>query len=445
MKSRTRFLLYVAVLHVAIAALAVPLVVTNRAWLLAVEAFFVISLVTGFRLVRGIFANLDLLSEGARFLDEREFTTRFIETGSPELDRLVALYNRLVDDLREERTRLREQHHFFNAVIQASPSGIVVLDFEGGIDVVNPAAATLGFEASTAKGVQPASIAGPLGADVRSALAVGDPVVHTTSAGGKIRIVPGRFTDRGHERRFLLLEEMTAEVRAAEKSAYEKLIRMVAHEVGNSVAASGSLLQSSLAYARHLPAEDRRDFEDAVGVCLARLSTLNGFVRDLAEVVRLPEPRIQPCDLASLMRGSGLLLRAIAEKAGVSWSQSIPADLPLVLADRAQIEQAFLNIVKNAIEAAGPSGWVRSSACADGAVVEVTIENSSQGIDESVKARLFTPFFSTKADGRGLGLTLVREILLHHDAPFSLQSPEGGPTQFRFALVGQPSRDVPRS
>ena len=409
MNQRTRFLLYIAILHVAIAALAVPLIVKERVWLLAIEAFFVVSLLTGFRLVRGLFAGIDVVSEGSRFLDEGEFTARFVATGVAEVDRLVALSNRLADDLREERTRLREQHHFFNAVIDASPSGIVVFDFEGRIDIVNPAAARLlGVARDAARGVTAAALDAALGVDLAAALS--GTRVHTTSAGGKIRIVPGRFTDRGHERRFLLLEEVTTEVREAERSAYEKLIRMVAHEVGNSVAASGSLLQSSLTYSRHLPAEDRRDFEDAVSVCLSRLSTLNAFVRDLAEVVRLPEPRLQPCDLASLIRGSGLLLRASAEKTGVSWSQEVPEDLPFVHADRAQLEQAFLNVAKNAIEAAGVGGFVRVAAQAKGERVEVNIDNSSSGIDESVRARLFTPFFSTKADGRGLGLTLVREV-----------------------------------
>ena len=62
------------------------------------------------------------------------------------------------------------------------------------------------------------------------------------------------------------------------------------------------------------------------------------------------------------------------------------------------------------------------------------MENTSDGIDENVQARLFTPFFSTKADGRGLGLTLVREILTHHKAPFALVAPAGGPTRFSFSL-----------
>ncbi len=434
MSLRNRFLLYVAVLHVAIAALAVPLVVTNRLWLLALEIIFVASTLLGFRLVRGLFESLDLLAEGARFLDEQEFTTRFKETGRPELDRLVSIYNRLADALRDERTRLREQHHFLSQVLDASPSGVLVLDFDGRIELVNPAAArSLGLSAEAARGRRLLELEGALASDLVAA-AAGTARVHTTGAGGKIRILPGRFTDRGHERRFLLLEEMTEEVRAAERAAYEKLIRMVAHEVGNSVAASSSLLQSSLAYSRHIPAGDRPDFEEAVGVCLARLATLNGFVRDLAEVVRLPEPRLQPCDLASLLRGASLLLRASAEKAGVEWALTIDEPLPLVTADRAQIEQAFLNIAKNAIEAAGAGGRVFVSAARSREGVDVLVENSSSGLAEDVQARLFTPFFSTKADGRGLGLTLVREILVHHRAPFALTAPAGGPTRFTFSL-----------
>ena len=434
MSFKIRFFIYIAVLHIALAALVVPLVVTNRWWLVAVEGFFVASVLAGFRLVRGLFENLDLLSEGARFLDEQEFTTRFKETGRPELDRLVSLYNRLVDDLRDERTKLREQHHFLSAVLQASPSGVLILDFDGRIEMANPAAArTLASSSDDLRGRALADVGGTLGADLAAAATVGSRI-HTTGAGGKIRIASSRFTDRGHDRRFLLLEEMTEEVRAAEKAAYEKLIRMVAHEVGNSVAASGSLLQSSLSYSRHLPAEDRTDFEAAVSVCLTRLSTLNGFVRDLAEVVRLPEPRLQPCDISSLLQGASLLLRASALKAGVEWVLEIDEPLPLVLADRAQIEQAFLNIAKNAIEATGPGGRVRVRAAPRVDRVDVLVENTSSGIAEDVQARLFTPFFSTKSSGRGLGLTLVREILTHHDAPFGLTAPPGGPTVFTFSL-----------
>lgn len=438
MNSKARFLLYVAGLHLILAALAVPWLARERRFLLLVEVGFVVSLVVGWRLVRGLFANLELLAEGARFLDEQALTTRLLVTGRPELDRLVLLYNRLADDLRSERTRLREQQHFLGEVLRASPSGIVILDFDGRIELLNPAAARLlGMSIEDARGQRPRDLPGTLAADL-AVIRDGSTRGHTTGAGGKLRLVAGRFTDRGHERRFLLIEELTEELRTAERTAYEKLIRMVAHEVGNSVAAASSLLQSSLTYARHIPPDDRGDFQDAVGVCLTRLATLNAFVRDLAEVVRLPEPRVQPCDLSSLLRGAALLLRSSAERVGVAWALDVPDGLA-VLADRAQLEQAFLNIAKNAIEAAGNPGYVSATAHAVGDEVTVVVENSSQGLTEDVQARLFTPFFSTKADGRGLGLTLVREILTHHGAPFALTSPPGGPTRFTFALRRAPA------
>ena len=87
-----------------------------------------------------------------------------------------------------------------------------------------------------------------------------------------------------------------------------------------------------------------------------------------------------------------------------------------------------------AIEAADPFGRVSVRAWRDADRVSVLVENTSTGIPEDVQARLFTPFFSTKADGRGLGLTLVREILVHHEARFSLAAPLGGPTHFVFSL-----------
>ena len=165
--------------------------------------------------------------------------------------------------------------------------------------------------------------------------------------------------------------------------------------------------------------------------------------------LRQPAARLTP-DSATVsirsvrFRGASLLLRASAEKVGVEWSLEVRAPLPLVLADRAQLEQAFLNIAKNAIEAAGLAGRVAVRAAATSERVDVLVENTSDGIDDEVQARLFTPFFSTKADGRGLDLTLVREILVHHGAPFSLSAPKGGPTRFTFSLKPRPTSSTRR-
>ena len=100
--------------------------------------------------------------------------------------------------------------------------------------------------------------------------------------------------DRGFSRTFLLIEELTEELRQAEKAAYEKLIRMLSHEVNNSVAASNSLLTSCLVFAEQLPGESRADLEGALHVVMNRTAQLGAFMKAFADVVRLPEPRPRP-------------------------------------------------------------------------------------------------------------------------------------------------------
>ena len=108
-----------------------------------------------------------------------------------------------------------------------------------------------------------------------------------------MRVQRGTFLDRGFARSFLLLEELTEELRQSEKAAYEKLIRMMSHEVNNSVGASSSLLQSSLSYSAQLSGDDRADFERALQIAIDRMGQLNVFMRSFADVVRLPPPGVR--------------------------------------------------------------------------------------------------------------------------------------------------------
>ena len=166
-----------------------------------------------------------------------------------------------------------------------------------------------------------------------------------------MRVQRGTFLDRGFARSFLLLEELTEELRQSEKAAYEKLIRMMSHEVNNSVGASSSLLQSSLSYSTQLSGDDRADFERALQIAIDRMGQLNVFMRSFADVVRLPPPGRQAVNLVEVLRRIEGLVRADREARGIGWRWAIEEDPAVVTIDPVQIEQALLNIVKNAIEA----------------------------------------------------------------------------------------------
>ena len=143
MTLRLKFLVYLVALHAVFAACAVWFLRDQRPWLIAVEIYFVISLALGVWLLRAYFGPLRLIESGAQYLRDGEFTTRFTKTGQTDMDRLVEVYNRMVDELREERIRNEEQEQLLRKVMAESPGGVITLDVDGKVDSINPAAEAL--------------------------------------------------------------------------------------------------------------------------------------------------------------------------------------------------------------------------------------------------------------------------------------------------------------
>ena len=143
MSLSARFLAYLLLLHALFAGVAFLLLRGSRVWLLAVEAVFAVSLLLGLALLRGLRRGLQPLEEASRLLAESDFTTRFRDVGQPEVDRLIGVYNRMADELREERTRNQEQQGLLARILAVAPSGVVILDFEGRVAFANPAAGRL--------------------------------------------------------------------------------------------------------------------------------------------------------------------------------------------------------------------------------------------------------------------------------------------------------------
>jgi signal transduction histidine kinase len=426
----TRFLVYLVAMHLCFVGVAGWLLWDRRVWLLAVETFAAVSLGVGFLLLRDLCRGLQPLDEASRLLAERDFTTRFREVGQPEVDRLVGVYNRMADALREERTRNEEQQGLLARILDVSPSGVVILDYEGRVAYANPAAeALLGSSRGGLVGRVPGAGEGSLRAALGT-LEPGSALIVPLQGARRIRIHRGTFLDRGFQRSFLLLEELTEELRESERAAYGKVVRLMSHEVGNTVGAGRSLLESSLAYAARLPPADAATFREALGVVIARLGQLQDFTEGFADVVRLPRPRLGPCDLAVVAQSVATLLAPAGETRGTGLEVEADPAAPMVSADRTQIEQALVNVVKNALEAAGAGGRVGVRVGLQGGRAALEVEDSGPGLLPEVAERLFTPFFSTREEGRGLGLTLVREVLRQHGCDFGLEGPPGGPTRF---------------
>lgn len=435
---RRRVWIFLALLHVAFAAVAVRVLWEDPRWLFAVEALLGISLVLAIRFARSVLLPLGLIATGSELIAERDFTTRFRPVGQPELDRLVEVYNRMIDELRAERLRVREKNELLDRIVEASPGGIVIADPDGRVAEMNPAAATLlAIPAPSGVGRPLGELGGPVGAALAT-LSPEESRIVGLPDGRRVRLRRASFRDQGFLRHFFLVEELTRELRASERAAYGKLIRTMSHEVNNSVGAVGSLLGSLGGLAHQLPETRRETAVRALSVASERLESLAAFMQRLASVVRVPEPERRPCDVERLVDDVLELYAATFEDRGIAVERRRALDARLVALDKNQIEQVLVNVVKNAVEAMPGGGRLTvTTTCPEGAGdgLLLTLEDTGEGLPEPVREHLFDPFFTTKEQGCGLGLTLAREILGRHGFPFALEPRPAGGARFRVTLV----------
>jgi nitrogen fixation/metabolism regulation signal transduction histidine kinase len=435
MSLRTKFIVYWIVTHAVFAGATAYLLRDNRIWLLAVEIFVTFSFITALYLLKSFFRPLNMVMKGIDLIKDSNFSTVFQPSGQAEVDAIVHIYNRMLNNLQYERQRMQEKHFFLDKIINAAPFGIITLDFDENIALVNPYAERLLEKPFAQLTGQPVQSIGNTLSQTLVNLEPGRAEVIALPSRRKIRCTKSDFYDQGFQRYFFLLEELTEELRLSEKQAYEKLIRILSHEVNNSIGAANSLLQSCLTYKTQLTPGDQEDFEMAIGVVTSRTAHLNDFMRSYVNVIRLADPKRQLCNVKQMLENITLLFKADFMRRNIQLAWYVEEDvLPTVHMDRDQMEQVLTNILKNAIEAIGQNGTITIRLTMQGKKLALSIEDTGEGIPAEVKANLFTPFFSTKENGQGIGLTLIQEILTRHGFAFSLDSSPGENTKFSISF-----------
>ena len=430
--------------HLALGAMAFALLRDAGWWLLAGEAALIISMAVAVTLVRDLFVMPEILRTGADLIEEGDFSTRFRPVGEPDIDQLVAVYNRMIDRLRSDRQLMVEGNELLDKIVDVSPGGVVICDHDGCVSLVNPSAESflggaeilgrpLAALADRFSSVDTGPVARALVQDLpepgcSAVVALGD--------GRRLRCRRAEFRDRGFVRSFYLIEELTEELRLSEKAAYEKLIRLMTHEVMNSVTSVSSLLTSVQAYGDALADYDRVDFERALTVASDRMRNLGTFMNGFADVVRLPAPERRPCDVRELLDDLATLVKPSLEERRIRWEREGEPSLPAISMDKNQMEQVLMNLLKNAAEAIGEDGTITVRTGLVEGCPWLEIDDTGSGIAESAREELFTPFFTTKPDGCGLGLMVVKEVLSRHGFEFALTARPQGGARFRIVFGG---------
>jgi len=431
MKLKTKVLLAAIAIHAIFIYILAGLYTVNRTAFLIGEASIFISLILTYLLYRAISRPFDTISSGIASLKDKDFSAKLNNTGHREMDELIYVYNLMIEQLRQERLLQVEKSSFLEKLIEASPSGIIIFAFDGIIASVNPAAAEIiGLQQDSILGKPLAQISGRL-PEALSILETNVPKIVNLDGMKSYKCHKATFTDRGYTRTFITIEELTREIYTKEKNAYEKVIKMMSHEVNNSIGAINSLLNSCLNYKHQLNREDQEDYGTALNISISRNNGLSDLMSNFARVIRVPEPIRHPVELISLLRSVASLMEPEARKKDLNWQWETDAAAFETFADDQQLEQVFINILKNAIEAVNPSGTIRIQTLS--ADKTISIANTGPRISNEVSHQLFSPFFSTKKNGQGIGLMLTREILYNHNFKFSLQN-NGEWTEFKMIM-----------
>lgn len=354
---------------------------------------------------------ISAIRTGVSLLNEQDFSSRLSNVGQRDADSIAATFNRMIDTLKNERLRIMEQNHFLDMLIDASPAGILILNFDGTIRTANPAAcAMLGEKELVGNKLE--ELKGDL-SHALPGLKNGSSITVRLSDTHIYRCSRLCFIDTGFQRPFIMIESLSKEIMKAEREAYGKVIRLIGHEVNNTVAGLVPMFETI-----EMVSEDA-DLREASASCRERCDSLSSFITRYAEVVKLPAPVLRSTNLSLLFASLMPFLESLT--AGRDITISLESEQPAIAKiDPVQMEQVIVNVIKNSIESIGRIGSITIRINASPVGFEIT--DNGAGISPEAADNMFSPFFSTKEGGQGIGLTLVSEILRSHGCTFSLRT-----------------------
>lgn len=373
------------------------------------------------------------ITNGSDLLRAQDFSSRLAHVNQHEADKIVDMFNAMMTALKEERVALQEQNHFLDLLIAVSPMGIMILDDRDKIVTANNTAASfLGFrDAGDVCGMPLGSIDSQLG-HALAAIAQGDNITIRLNDSMIYRCSRLQFMDKGFAHPFILIEKLTDDIMLAEKKSYEKVIRVISHEVNNSMAGVKSLLSVAAQIVRDNAGADA-DVAGIMNICEERCTALSRFITSYADVVKIPDVNISEADLNELVTKWRVMLESLCAGRNIRFELDLcPGSLPVMI-DPVLFEQVLINIVKNSAESiADNDGRIRIETSRQPATI--TIVDNGAGISDEAADKLFSPFFSTKPNGHGIGLLFISEVLHKHKCRFALSTDPDSLTRFRISF-----------
>jgi nitrogen fixation/metabolism regulation signal transduction histidine kinase len=400
--------------------LAVPVVLTGIAMLQVIA------------LIRSVQAHVDSLEDFFAAVNYEDFTRRFIED---DVDaELKDAFNKVLERFQDARADRDLQAGYLDTVIRHVPVAFFAARSDGSLSLVNnPARRLTGMptlqnisDLATIDETLPAALAG---------IEAGQQRLLQTNIRGlpvELRVSVAEIRMAGEVERLYSIENLSGELSARESSAWRNLIRVLTHEIMNTLTPVTSLAQTTVEMLDD--PDSAADIRAAIETIGRRSEGMIRFVSRYRELLHVPEPKAENVSVLELLQNVATLLQPSMEDIEISIAV-VPESLE-IFADRQLIDQVLINLVKNAGDALAGTAEPRIALAGKlnmGRVI-ISVADNGPGIHEDDIDQVFIPFFTTKREGSGIGLSLSRQIMTAHNGDIALESDPSGTT---FRLVFQ--------
>lgn len=411
---------------------------------MAIETGYVVAtMLVGFLAIGQVWGLMQLVNrtnqELTRFLNAIRYED-FLQTFSIEhLGSSFADLNEAFDDVivrfRQTRSAKEMQARYLKALVEHVPVAVVAIHGDDGVEFLNNAARRL-LNATGRKPLKKLDELGPVFLRDMAQTKAGERKLTRIESDGVQRQLIMSTTQiavAGDVQRLISLQDIQSELDATELSAWQDMVRVLSHEIMNSITPIASLaitaddLVDDLDKKTRAAGEEKDeligDIHDAIRTVARRSENLMDFVKSYRQLTQMPPPKMARLPVAGYLERFGSLMGAEWKGRGIALHVGQVPEGLILMADENLIDQVIINLLRNAADAASandlPQVWLSARLSSRGAPV-IEIADNGAGIDSDLQEKIFLPFFTTKAEGSGIGLSLARQVMLVHKGSISV-------------------------
>ncbi len=382
-----------------------------------------------------------------QFLDnikQNNYATVYpVKFDGTETDDLHIEFNAILSKLKEDQAEKEANYQYFRSVFQHLSIGLITFEEDGSIQILNTAAKRMLSIDQLINIREIEQVNKELHNALQSLRTGGSELIKIAHPDGimQLSVYVIELVMRGVKFKLVSLQNIQSELEEKEMEAWQNLVRVLTHEIMNSIAPISSLAATIKTDIQHhvdthtdVPYSDVEDYLMGISTIEKRSEGLITFVSDFRSLAHIPVPKFSAVRIQELFDQLSVLFQHQIEQAGIRCHKNINPQELLLFADRSLIEQVMINIIQNAIHAVedAEDKLIQLDAFIDEAgKIIIEVSDTGKGIEEEALGKIFIPFFTTKRKGSGIGLSLSKQIMRRHKGNIQVKSTVGKGSTFK--------------